>query len=107
MLAMSAATGGVALGGDVGRALAQTDKRIEQLDAKIEALTETTENNDETVELVRAVREHAGPDFTLALDVGYRWRTADEALDCVRRLEELDLFDPPRWPTPCAACRPT
>ena len=60
--------------------------------AKIEALTETTANNDETVELVRAVREHAGPDFTLALDVGYRWHTADEALDCVRRLEEFDLF---------------
>jgi L-rhamnonate dehydratase len=60
--------------------------------AKIEALTDTTADNDEIVELVRAVREHAGPDFILALDVGYRWRTADEALDCVRRLEELDLF---------------
>jgi L-alanine-DL-glutamate epimerase-like enolase superfamily enzyme len=60
--------------------------------AKIEALTETTANNDETVELVRAVRAHAGSDFTLALDVGYRWQTAEEALDCVRRLEEFDLF---------------
>jgi L-alanine-DL-glutamate epimerase-like enolase superfamily enzyme len=60
--------------------------------AKIEALTDTTENNDEIVELVRAVREHAGPDFILALDVGYRWPSAAEALDCVRRLEEFDLF---------------
>ncbi len=60
--------------------------------AKIEALTDTTADNDEIVELVRAVRAHAGPDFTLALDVGYRWRSADEALDCVRRLEEHDLF---------------
>ena len=60
--------------------------------AKIEALSDTTENNDEIVELARAVRAHAGPDFTLALDVGYRWRSFDEALDCVRRLEEFDLF---------------
>ena len=60
--------------------------------AKIEALTDTTENNDEIVELARAVRAHAGPDFTLALDVGYRWPSAEEALDCIRRLEEFDLF---------------
>jgi L-rhamnonate dehydratase len=60
--------------------------------AKIEALTDTTADNAEIVELVRAVRAHAGPDLTLALDVGYRWRDADEALDCVRRLEEFDLF---------------
>lgn len=60
--------------------------------AKIEALTDTAENNDEIVELVRAVRAHAGPDFTLALDVGYRWPNADVAMDCIRRLEELDLF---------------
>jgi L-alanine-DL-glutamate epimerase-like enolase superfamily enzyme len=60
--------------------------------AKIEALTDTTEDNDEIVELVRAVRSHAGPDFTLALDVGYRWPSAEDALDCIRRLEEFDLF---------------
>ncbi len=60
--------------------------------AKIEALTDCTEDNDEIVELVRAVREHAGPGFTLALDVGYRWTSAEEAMDCIRRLEEFDLF---------------
>ena len=60
--------------------------------AKIEALVDTTADNGEIVELVRAVREYAGPEFTLALDVGYRWRTAEEALDCTRRLEEFDLF---------------
>jgi L-rhamnonate dehydratase len=60
--------------------------------AKIEALTDTTEDNDEIVELVRAVRDHAGSEFTLALDVGYRWPSADVALDCIRRLEEFDLF---------------
>jgi L-alanine-DL-glutamate epimerase-like enolase superfamily enzyme len=62
------------------------------LAAKIEALTDNTEDAGEIVELVRAVRAHAGADFILALDVGYRWRTAAEALDCVRRLEEFDLF---------------
>jgi L-rhamnonate dehydratase len=60
--------------------------------AKIEALSDTTADNDEIVALARAVREHAGPDFTLGLDVGYRWRSFDEAIDCVRRLEEFDLF---------------
>lgn len=60
--------------------------------AKIEALTDTAENNDEIVELVRAVREHAGPEFTLALDVGYRWPSAEVAMDCISRLEEFDLF---------------
>jgi L-rhamnonate dehydratase len=60
--------------------------------AKIEALTDTTADNDEIVELVRAVRAHAGPEFTLALDVGYRWPTAEAALDCIVRLEEFGLF---------------
>jgi L-rhamnonate dehydratase len=59
--------------------------------AKIEALTDTTENTDEIVELVRAVRAHAGSDFTLALDVGYRWPSAGLALDCIHRLEEFDI----------------
>jgi L-alanine-DL-glutamate epimerase-like enolase superfamily enzyme len=60
--------------------------------AKIEALTDNTADNDEIVELVRAVRAHAGPDVTLALDVGYRWGSAEEALDCVRRLDDSGLF---------------
>lgn len=59
--------------------------------AKIEALKDTTTDNDEIVELVRAVRAHAGDEFTLGLDVGYRWRSFDEAFDCVRRLEEFGL----------------
>jgi L-alanine-DL-glutamate epimerase-like enolase superfamily enzyme len=59
--------------------------------AKIEALLDTTADNDEIVELVRAVREHAGGEVTLALDVGYRWRTAAEALDCLQRLDDTRL----------------
>jgi gluconolactonase len=43
MLAMSAAAGGVALGGDVGRAFAQTDKRIEQLAPELDKIIATSE----------------------------------------------------------------
>ncbi|MCC6223584.1 MAG: mandelate racemase/muconate lactonizing enzyme family protein [Thermoleophilia bacterium] len=60
--------------------------------AKIEALVDTTADEDEIVELVRAVRGHAGPDFTLLCDVGYRWRDAEEAIRCARRLDGFDLF---------------
>ena len=54
--------------------------------AKIEALVDGTADNDEIVALVRAVRKHAGPEFTLVLDVGYRWPTAEAALDCIRAM---------------------
>ena len=43
MLAMSAAAGGLALGGDVGRAFAQTDKRIEQLAPELDKIIATSE----------------------------------------------------------------
>ena len=60
--------------------------------AKIEALVNTTADDDEIVALVRAVRDHAGPDFTLLCDVGYRWRDADQAIRCVRRLDDFGLY---------------
>jgi L-alanine-DL-glutamate epimerase-like enolase superfamily enzyme len=60
--------------------------------AKIEALVDTAADDDEVVELVRRVREHAGPDFVLLCDVGYRWRDVDQAIRCVQRLDEFDLF---------------
>lgn len=59
--------------------------------AKIEALVDTTADNDEIVELARAVRAHAGDDFILGLDVGYRWTSFEQAFDAVKRLEEFDL----------------
>ena len=43
MLAMSAAAGGLALGGDVGRAFAQTGKRIEQLAPELDKIIATSE----------------------------------------------------------------
>ena len=43
MLAMSAAAGGIALGGDVGCAFAQTDKRIEQLAPELDKIIATSE----------------------------------------------------------------
>ena len=61
--------------------------------AKIEALTDTTADNDEIVELVRAVRAHAGPGVhAVARRRLPLARRRDEALDCIRRLEEFDLF---------------
>ena len=38
------------------------------------------------------VRDHVGPDFVLLLDVGYRWRDVEQAIRCVQRLDEFDLF---------------
>jgi L-alanine-DL-glutamate epimerase-like enolase superfamily enzyme len=59
--------------------------------AKVEALTDNTEDDDEIVVLVSTSRAHVGDDLVLGVDVGYRWRTADEALRCVRRLDGLGL----------------
>jgi L-alanine-DL-glutamate epimerase-like enolase superfamily enzyme len=60
--------------------------------AKIEALVDTAADDDEIVELVGRARAHAGPDFLLLCDVGYRWRDVDQAINCVRRLDEFGLF---------------
>jgi L-rhamnonate dehydratase len=60
--------------------------------AKVEGLVDTTADNNEIVEMVRAARKHVGAEFTLLLDVGYRWTTAVEALDCLQRVEEYGLF---------------
>jgi hypothetical protein len=43
MLAMSAAAGGVALGGDIARAVAQSEKRIEQLAPEVDKIIATNE----------------------------------------------------------------
>ena len=48
--------------------------------AKVEALSKNAAEPGDIVTLVRRAREHVGPDFTLLLDVGYRWRSAAEAI---------------------------
>lgn len=58
---------------------------------KVEALEDNTADNREAVRLVKQVREHVGDDFTLLLDVGYRWKNFEEARDCARELDGFGL----------------
>lgn len=60
--------------------------------AKIEPLHGVVDDDASVIAFVRAVREHVGDDFTLMCDVGYRWRDADTAIECVKRLDEFDLY---------------
>ncbi len=55
------------------------------------ALEDNTADNREAVRLVKQVREHVGDDFTLLLDVGYRWKNFEEARDCARELDGFGL----------------
>ena len=66
---------------------------------KIEPLEDCTPGNGEVVELARRAREWAGDDQTLLCDVGHRWRTAKEALQVLRELEDLQLgfLETPLW----------
>lgn len=59
--------------------------------AKVEALAENAPLPDDIVALATAARELAGWDFTLLLDVGYRWTTYAEAAPVVAELEPLGL----------------
>jgi L-alanine-DL-glutamate epimerase-like enolase superfamily enzyme len=50
-------------------------------------------------ETLAAVRRAVGPDFTLMTDVGYAWRTVEEALAVVEAWAEHDVFfvETPLW----------
>jgi L-alanine-DL-glutamate epimerase-like enolase superfamily enzyme len=60
--------------------------------AKVEPLADNAPSPADIVTLVRAVRERAGDDFVLLADVGYRWRTAAEAIPIASRLDEFGLY---------------
>jgi L-alanine-DL-glutamate epimerase-like enolase superfamily enzyme len=60
--------------------------------AKVEALTKNAVEPGDIVTLVRRAREHVGADFTLLLDVGYRWRSAAEAIPVAREVDEYGYF---------------
>jgi len=47
---------------------------------------------DKTYDVVAACREAIGADFTILVDVQYAFRTAEQALPVLKRMEELDLF---------------
>ncbi|MDQ3794143.1 MAG: mandelate racemase/muconate lactonizing enzyme family protein [Actinomycetota bacterium] len=77
----------------VRRMLDTVDRIVEEgyQAAKVEALEDNTADNREAVRLVEGVREHVGDDFTLLLDVGYRWESFEEARECARELDAFGL----------------
>lgn len=60
--------------------------------AKVEALPNTAPGLGDFVTLAQKARERVGDDFTLLLDVGYRWRDYEEVKDLVPALDELGLW---------------
>lgn len=74
--------------------------------AKLELLTTgpyahmgLDERDERMVEIVAAVREEAGPDFAIMVDVGYAWREADRALGVISTWADYDVFfvETPLW----------
>ena len=60
--------------------------------AKVEALPDTAPDLWDALTLATRARERVGPDFTLMLDVGYRWPSFDEVRDLVKELDTLGLW---------------
>jgi L-alanine-DL-glutamate epimerase-like enolase superfamily enzyme len=60
--------------------------------AKVEALSNNAPRQRDILTLVSRAREHVGDDFTLLLDVGYRWRDAAEAMPVARELDAYGYF---------------
>jgi L-alanine-DL-glutamate epimerase-like enolase superfamily enzyme len=63
------------------------------------ASTGLNEPESRMLETIAEVRKRVGPDFTLMVDVGYAWRTADEALRVIETWAEHDIFfvETPLW----------
>jgi L-alanine-DL-glutamate epimerase-like enolase superfamily enzyme len=57
------------------------------------------ERDELMVETIRAVREAAGPDFTIMVDVAYAWDDADRALAVIETWADHDVFfvETPLW----------
>jgi L-alanine-DL-glutamate epimerase-like enolase superfamily enzyme len=57
------------------------------------------ERDERMVETIRAVREAAGPEFTIMVDVGYAWDDADRALAVIETWASYDVFfvETPLW----------
>jgi L-alanine-DL-glutamate epimerase-like enolase superfamily enzyme len=60
--------------------------------AKVEALPDTAPDLRDAVTLAARARERVGPDFTLLLDVGYRWQSFAEVRDLVKELDTFGLW---------------
>jgi L-alanine-DL-glutamate epimerase-like enolase superfamily enzyme len=57
------------------------------------------ERDELMVETIRAVREAAGPEFAIMVDVGYAWDDADRALAVIETWASYDVFfvETPLW----------
>jgi len=92
--------------GDYEGVLARTVDDIDQVRAmgftaaKLELLGYNMPDESEIPPICEAIRQHVGREYRLLADVGYRWRTFDDAVDCVSRLGSADLFflEAPLWP---------
>lgn len=60
--------------------------------AKLEALPDTAPEPRDAVTLVARARDYVGPDFTLLLDVGYRWHSFAEVREIVKELDTFGLW---------------
>jgi L-alanine-DL-glutamate epimerase-like enolase superfamily enzyme len=59
---------------------------------KVEALRNNIDDEGQIVDLAEQARNRAGDSVDLLLDVGYRWRSADDAAPIVRELGHVGLF---------------
>jgi L-alanine-DL-glutamate epimerase-like enolase superfamily enzyme len=66
---------------------------------KVEPLADWVPTNSQVVEFVREARERIPDQIALLVDVGYRWRTAKEALREIRDIEPYApaLIETPLW----------
>jgi L-alanine-DL-glutamate epimerase-like enolase superfamily enzyme len=63
------------------------------------ASTGLDESDERMVEIIAAVREAAGPEFTIMVDVGYAWQSAERALAVLESWASYDVFfcETPLW----------
>jgi L-alanine-DL-glutamate epimerase-like enolase superfamily enzyme len=63
------------------------------------ASTGLDEPDDRMIEIIAAVREATGPDFTIMVDVGYAWDSAQRALEVISTWAGYDVYfvETPLW----------
>lgn len=63
------------------------------------ASTSLDESDERMVEIIAAVREEAGPDFTIMADVAYAWDSVDRALEILEAWTDYDVLfcETPLW----------
>ncbi|WP_053202906.1 enolase C-terminal domain-like protein [Jiangella muralis] len=59
---------------------------------KIEPLPDNAPEPADVIALMERSRAHLGDDYTLLADVGYRWRSIDDALPVAREIDAFGLF---------------